>query len=257
MEQRQGSALDARVLEAATRFGIPIDELVELGGETHTVFATGDRVLRLGTIANIERELVAASAAAVVVPVPSILDRAALTSGGAVLATRISGEHPWAPYSYEPNVARRRGAACGEVQMLLGTVPAPDGLPDIGVPSTARPTSKRLLHLDLHPLNILMDEEDRVTAVLDWANAGAGDPSLDRARTATILYLEPQARAFASDPSWRAFVDGWVEAAQLDELPPESISWACNYMLEDLADRYSANELAHVAAAVDSGAFSM
>jgi hypothetical protein len=48
-----------------------------------------------------------------------------------------------------------------------------------------------------------------------------------------------------------------VEAAQLDELPPESISWACNYMLEDLADRYSANELAHVAAAVDSGAFSM
>lgn len=40
-----------------------------------------------------------------------------------------------------------------------------------------------MLHLDLHPLNVLLGEEGAVTGVLDWANTAAGDPVLDRART--------------------------------------------------------------------------
>ncbi len=48
----------------------------------------------------------------------------------------------------------------------------------------------RLLHLDYHPLNVLV-HAGRVSAVLDWANAHAGDPRADFARTVTILRLSP------------------------------------------------------------------
>jgi aminoglycoside phosphotransferase (APT) family kinase protein len=50
-----------------------------------------------------------------------------------------------------------------------------------------------LLHLDYHPLNVLADGR-RITAVLDWVNARAGDPRADAARTATILRLAPPGR---------------------------------------------------------------
>src|SRR5262249_57263606 len=46
----------------------------------------------------------------------------------------------------------------------------------------------RLLHLDYHPLNVMVDG-GRVTGVLDWANALAGDPRADLARHVTILPL--------------------------------------------------------------------
>lgn len=52
------------------------------------------------------------------------------------------------------------------------------------------PTQPALLHLDYHPLNVLANGNE-ITAVLDWANAQAGDPRADVARTYTILRVEP------------------------------------------------------------------
>ncbi len=46
-----------------------------------------------------------------------------------------------------------------------------------------------LLHLDYHLLNVLTDGR-QITAVLDWANAAAGDPRADLARMITILRLD-------------------------------------------------------------------
>ncbi|MFR9777646.1 phosphotransferase [Micromonospora sp. MS34] len=43
----------------------------------------------------------------------------------------------------------------------------------------------RILHLDLHPLNVLLAADGPV--VIDWANAAEGPPELDRAMTAVIL----------------------------------------------------------------------
>jgi len=42
-----------------------------------------------------------------------------------------------------------------------------------------------VVHLDLHLFNILTGTRGEVTGVLDWANAAAGDPDLDRAGTWT------------------------------------------------------------------------
>jgi aminoglycoside phosphotransferase (APT) family kinase protein len=52
------------------------------------------------------------------------------------------------------------------------------------------PRKDALLHLDYHPLNVMTDGS-QVTAVLDWANALAGDPRADLARTFTILRVLP------------------------------------------------------------------
>ncbi len=51
--------------------------------------------------------------------------------------------------------------------------------------------ARQLLHLDYHPLNVMTDGK-QVTAVLDWANACAGDPRADVARTLTILRLNAE-----------------------------------------------------------------
>jgi len=46
-----------------------------------------------------------------------------------------------------------------------------------------------LLHLDYHQLNIMTDGT-RITGVLDWENARAGDPRADLARTVSILLVD-------------------------------------------------------------------
>lgn len=47
-----------------------------------------------------------------------------------------------------------------------------------------------ILHLDFHPLNVMVGSR-KVTGIIDWANAGAGDHRADVARTATILRHAP------------------------------------------------------------------
>jgi hypothetical protein len=54
----------------------------------------------------------------------------------------------------------------------------------------------RLLHLDLHPLNVMMSPDGPV--VIDWANAAAGDPLLDVAVT-SVLLTSPH----VPGPPWR------------------------------------------------------
>lgn len=65
MDARDPS-LTPLLLQAATHFGITIDELRSLGGETNMVFAAGDRVVSLGDAADLKREVLAASAASAV-----------------------------------------------------------------------------------------------------------------------------------------------------------------------------------------------
>lgn len=47
-----------------------------------------------------------------------------------------------------------------------------------------------ICHLDFHPLNLLADQGG-VTAVIDWANAGFGDPAADVGTTRVLLTLPP------------------------------------------------------------------
>lgn len=52
-------------------------------------------------------------------------------------------------------------------------------------PWPGAPAGSRILHLDLHPENVLMTARGPV--VIDWCNAGPGEPDLDTGITALIL----------------------------------------------------------------------
>jgi aminoglycoside phosphotransferase (APT) family kinase protein len=80
------------------------------------------------------------------------------------------------------DVAVRRPHRIGAYARLLAdlhhrlhAIPAPPGVPTAGLPGD------RLLHRDLHPLNVLL--ADDVPVVIDWTNAAAGDPAYDVADT--------------------------------------------------------------------------
>jgi aminoglycoside phosphotransferase (APT) family kinase protein len=62
-----------------------------------------------------------------------------------------------------------------------------------------------ILHLDLHPDNVLMVGDEPI--VIDWTNAGHGHPDVDVAMT--WLILEPFARL---DPAVRSFADAFLVA---------------------------------------------
>jgi aminoglycoside phosphotransferase (APT) family kinase protein len=77
------------------------------------------------------------------------------------------GAHPWR--------LRRHARTLADLQRRLGQIPAPDGLAPGPVPGD------RVVHLDLHPINVLLSS--RGPMVIDWTNARAGDPASDVALT--------------------------------------------------------------------------
>ena len=100
---------------------------------------------------------------------------------------------------------------------------------------------------------MLIGPDEQVSAIVDWANAAAGNPDLDRARTLTILTLDPAAIARRTDPRWSALSRGWIESGALSGVPAAARGWACRFMLADLGARYAPAQLDHVRAGLDLG----
>jgi hypothetical protein len=231
------AALPAAVARAAAAFGLDAERLRPLAGASGSAWGDGEVVLRVGE--RVEHELMAAAAAAGHVPVPRVLDRRA----GAALLERVPGRPAGELALERPDRAAAAGRACGELHGALARVACPPGLRDAPGTDGGR---RRLLHLDLHPFNVLVDDNGDPTAVIDWANAAAGDPELDRARTWSVLTLDPAARELSRNPGWATLCDHWLEAARLHDLSAAARTWACDFMLEDLAARRSPEELAHI-----------
>lgn len=229
------------VVRAAAGFGLEPERLRPLGGRSGTAWSDGCVVLRVGE--RVGTEVLAASAAAGHVPVPRVLGRLELDGVFAVLLERVRGRPAGELASGDPVLGAAAGRACGALHAALAEVVCPPGVrPAPGADGGTR----RLLHLDLHPFNVLVDGDGRPTAVIDWANAAAGDPELDRARTWSLLALDPAARELRTDPGWVACTDHWLRAADLHALSAASREWACRFMLADLAARHTHAELDHV-----------
>jgi len=187
------------------------------------------------------------AAAAHVVPVPAVLRIVALDDAeqrGALLLPRLPGRPAGDVTDLSVERARQHGNACGTLHAALAALAAPPELDEVDWPAGAGPAS--LLHLDLHPLNVLVDEGGDVTGVIDWANAAAGPSVLDRARTWSILTLDPAVIRRRGDPAVDALIQGWCSAAEFEDLPAGARAWACRVMLRDLASRYPARQLDHV-----------
>ena len=102
------------------------------------------------------------------------------------------------------------------------------------------PCEDSLVHLDYHPLNVMTDGE-RITGVLDWTNARAGDPRADYARTLTILRLDSGTASPLVLAVLRVFEAGWRRgyrriAGRTSDMAPY-YAWAGTVMLRDRGPR--------------------
>lgn len=197
------AALSVRDVTAAVRVTGGMDTLVwrvESGGRAFAL-----RLFRAEQVETSRREVAAIGIArAGRVPVPPIEtvgrwgDRPAMLMAWAPGRTLVDeiGAHPWRVWAL--------GRRFGRVQRRINALAAGDALPSRDWAGWARAESptvterlerlalghKQLVHLDYHPLNVLAGG-GRITAVLDWSNAGAGDPRADAARTEMLLSLSP------------------------------------------------------------------
>jgi aminoglycoside phosphotransferase (APT) family kinase protein len=220
------------------------------------------RVFRADQAHVLHREVVALEAAAAGgVPVPRLEAIGTHEQRPALLQEWSHGRTLLEAVRARPADVLRFSYRFGQLQARLHQVPAPPGLrsnwldwagpcepslrPLLLQASATEPA--RLIHLDCHPLNVLVDAGGRPTALLDWTNAHGGDRRADIARTLTILRLSPPLGGPAQRVSRLLIESGW-RLGYGSFGPDMSLfyAWAGQTMLYDLAKRHSPAELAHV-----------
>jgi aminoglycoside phosphotransferase (APT) family kinase protein len=103
-------------------------------------------------------------------PVPAVVEVS--EDGLDMVIERIDGGDMVAMMAKHPWTIRRQGRVLADLHQRLHQLSAPEWLRDAPVGR-----GDRLLHLDLHPLNVMISPKGPV--VIDWANAGRGDPAVD------------------------------------------------------------------------------
>lgn len=195
----------------------PVAAPTPLGGGRDTSiwrFATADgrahtlRLFRPEQAAAVGREQTALAAAVEGgLPVPRIETAGLWQDVPVLVLSWLDGEPLVSELERRPWRVMTLGRRFGRLQRRLHTLAAPPALAE-GAPSVwlARAGAEeqalvdrllalparhdRLVHLDYHPLNVLV-REGRPSGVIDWTNAAAGDPRADLAWTATALGTVP------------------------------------------------------------------
>ncbi len=110
-------------------------------------------------------------------PVPRVL----AASGREMVMQRIDGPTMLADMGNRPWRIGRHLRLLAALQRSLGELTAPDWLP--AVPHV--PAGDAVLHLDLHPLNVLLSPAGPV--VIDWTNTARGPAGFDVATSYVVL----------------------------------------------------------------------
>ncbi len=111
-------------------------------------------------------------------PVPRV--DALNEDGTDLVMERIEGPSMVELLSRRPWSGARMGRTLADLHQRLHALPAPDWLGPAPVGG-----GDRIVHLDLHPLNVLVSPGGPV--VIDWANAARGDPAVDVAITWALM----------------------------------------------------------------------
>jgi aminoglycoside phosphotransferase (APT) family kinase protein len=103
-------------------------------------------------------------------PVPAVEEVSA--DGLDMVMERIDGAEMVAVMGKRPWEIPRQGRLLADLHLRLHELTAPEWLADAPLGQ-----GDRLLHLDFHPLNVMLGPRGPV--VIDWANACRGDPDVD------------------------------------------------------------------------------
>lgn len=178
-------------------------------GRTADVFDLGrDRVLRRYRIpidAAAEAELMRYLAGAAY-PVPEVYD----ADGQDLVMERLDGPDMLADLGRKPWLIPRHARMLADLHDRLHQITAPSGLPAaVGRDGTALAAGTAVLHLDLHPANVMLTKRGPV--VIDWVGARAGAPGADVAMAYLILATSDTDLL----PVWIRPLIGWLRAAYL------------------------------------------
>lgn len=175
-------------------------------------------------------------------PVPVVHD--VLADGSEIVMERVEGPMMMSVMATRPWTMPRYASMLADLHDKLHEISAPSWLPQLP------DGGDRLVHLDLHPLNVMLAERGPV--VIDWTNASRGEGLTDAALTYVLLICPqmpaPRAvRLFAQPPrrylAWAfarryrgpAFTTRLSEAADLKALDsnmtPDEVS-ACRALAE-------------------------
>ncbi len=111
-------------------------------------------------------------------PIPAIAEVS--SDGTELVMERINGRSMLAEISRRPWTLNRHSRVLADLHRRLHQISAPPWL-------TAGPgtSGNKVIHLDLHPLNVIMSPDGPV--VIDWTNAAQGDGATDVAMTWVLL----------------------------------------------------------------------
>jgi aminoglycoside phosphotransferase (APT) family kinase protein len=145
-------------------------------------------------------------------PVPHVYD----VDGSSMVMERLYGPTMMYDLLRRPHRAQRHARTLADLHERLHAIPAPGGLRRL------YGSADRTLHLDLHPGNVMLT--GRGPVVIDWTNAGAGDPGADVALT-MVTALTSDISAFPGRQRAvllllrRGFVRRFAAAAGADPTP--------------------------------------
>lgn len=137
-------------------------------------------------------------------PVPAV--HKVSDDGTDLVMERIDGVSMREVVSRRPWTLRRQGAVLADLHERLHEIPAPSWLRDAPCGG-----GDRLIHLDLHPLNVMLTANGPV--VIDWPNASRGDGNTDVALTWVLL-----AAGGISPDRIKSTVEGWGRSILISAL---------------------------------------
>jgi aminoglycoside phosphotransferase (APT) family kinase protein len=108
-------------------------------------------------------------------PVPKVYD----ADGPDLVMERLDGRDMLTDLSRRPWLAPRHARLLADMHNRLHQVPAPPGFPEPLGPG------KTVMHLDLHPGNVMLTSRGPV--VIDWSNRAVGPPGADVAMAYLIM----------------------------------------------------------------------
>jgi aminoglycoside phosphotransferase (APT) family kinase protein len=103
-------------------------------------------------------------------PVPAIDELS--NDGFELVMERIEGRSMVDAIGAAPWTVRRQARTLADLHQRLHEIAAPDFLPKAPVGA-----GDRVVHMDLHPLNVMIGPKGAI--VIDWTGAAAGDPVID------------------------------------------------------------------------------